>query len=365
MVAAAKAAIASESSKIDGSFVAAVKAGPISVLVSSTLGYWAYAGGQSTTFGVMKSATRDGVGLTELEISGYFSAAQLCAAIAVYPMGMAVDRYGIRRPLLVCVVLMTASCMGMSMATSGPAVALGLFALRLGNKSSEIAFKTQVNYHYVRAKGRAMAVTSMLGNQLGSQVAVPLAANVLCAATDFRVTYRIMGICVIAFGCIALALARERFDNVPRPAPHLDSQPGSNETTKQGSSNVPTANGWTKARVLRCPAFWAHVLVVFVAFNMELGWVYDVREVVLEMGVARPVSGVNTALMLRAAGGGLGTLVGGIVYDRWGARICMCSAQVVQVVAMSLFGWQSPSSLWAICLLAGVQSGMVQVRTLR
>ena len=84
------------------------------------------------------------------------------------------------------------------------------------------------------------------------------------------------------------------------------------------------------------------------------------REVVLEMGVARPVSGVNAALALRAAGGGLGTLIGGVVYDRWGARVCMCSAQAFQVVAMSLFGWRSPSSLWAICLLAGVQSGMVQ-----
>ncbi|MDP4742985.1 MAG: hypothetical protein NWR91_05950 [Schleiferiaceae bacterium] len=31
---------------------------------------------------------------------------------------------------------------------------------------------TQVNYHYLRARGRAMAVTSLLGNQLGSQVAV-------------------------------------------------------------------------------------------------------------------------------------------------------------------------------------------------
>ena len=28
-------------------------------------------------------------------------------------------------------------------------------------------------------------------------------------------------------------------------------------------------DGWTRGLVLRCPAFWAHVLVVFVAFNME------------------------------------------------------------------------------------------------
>jgi predicted MFS family arabinose efflux permease len=345
---------------VDDSFAGAIRAGPIAVLVSSTLGYWAYAGGQSTTFGVMKSATRDGVGLTELEISGYFSAAQFCAALTLYPMGMAVDTYGIRRPLMMCVLLMTAACFGISMAANGPAVALGLFALRLGNKSSELAFKTQVNYHHVRARGRAMAVTSMFGNQLGSQVAVPLAANLLCAETGFRTTYRIMGVSAIVVGCTALALARERFAGVePAPEPQSDDRFKA-ELSVNSSAN--TTDAWTKGRVMRCPAFWAHVLVVFVAFNMELGWIYDVREVVLDMGVADSVTGVNAALILRAAGGGLGTLLGGILYDCWGARVCMCSAQIVQVAAMCLFGWRSPSSLWAICVLAGMQSGMVQVR---
>ena len=56
----------------------------------------------------------------------------------------------------------------------------------------------------------------------------------------------------------------------------------------------------------------------------------------------------------------MGTLIGGVVYDRCGARACMCSAQVVQVGAMYLFGWRSPDALWAICILAGLQSGMVQ-----
>jgi MFS family permease len=279
-----------------------------------------------------------------------------------------VDTYGIRRTLLACALLMTAACFGMAMATNGPAVALGLFALRLGNKSSELAFKTQVNYHYVRARGRAMAVTSMFGNQLGSQVAVPLAANLLCAATDLRTTYRTMGVSVTVIGCAALALARERFADGVEPGSddaQVDAPSDVAEPSADSSVSVNTSDAWTKGRVMRCPSFWAHVLVVFVAFNMELGWIYDVREVVLGMGVVEAVSGVNTALILRAVGGGLGTLLGGIVYDRWGARVCMCSAQIVQVIAMCLFGWPSPPSLWAICVLAGLQSGMVQVRPFR
>eukprot|EP01044_Picomonas_judraskeda_P025795 COSAG03_NODE_7600_length_895_cov_3.066583_1_plen_50_part_10 len=34
----------SVAARVDDSFVAAIKAGPVAVLVSSTLGYWAYAG---------------------------------------------------------------------------------------------------------------------------------------------------------------------------------------------------------------------------------------------------------------------------------------------------------------------------------
>lgn len=67
--AAAHGSASAPDSSSSTSFAAAMASGPIGVLASSTLGYWAYAGGQSTTFGVMKSATRDGVGLSELEIS--------------------------------------------------------------------------------------------------------------------------------------------------------------------------------------------------------------------------------------------------------------------------------------------------------
>eukprot|EP01044_Picomonas_judraskeda_P017701 COSAG03_NODE_3377_length_2050_cov_3.098924_3_plen_352_part_00 len=211
----------------------------------------------------------------------------LCLSVSSSPSKR---RYGIRRPLLACVLLMTAACLGISVASSGPAVALGLFALRLGNKSSELAFKTQVrspkltvgcsqssymlmvyrvvgtqvNYHYLRARGRAMAVTSLLGNQLGSQVAVPLAANVLCEATDFRATYRVIGISALAFGCTALALARERTRDTP-PGPVSEQV---SEQVSDVRSSATVAEAWTKRHVLRCPAFWAHVLVVFVAFNM-------------------------------------------------------------------------------------------------
>ena len=72
------------------------------------------------------------------------------------------------------------------------------------------------------------------------------------------------------------------------------------------------------------------------------------------------VTAVNRVLLLRGAGGGLGTLSGGIMYDRCGGRLCMGLAQALQVLSMALLGWRRPAVLWTVCVLAGVQSGIVQ-----
>jgi MFS family permease len=202
----------------------AAAAGPLGVIVAGVLGYWAMSAGQSTMFAVMKTPTKEGVGLSELEMSSYFSAAQLGASLLLPAAGVAVDKYGIRRTIALGVLLMAAACAGMATVSSGPGVGVGLCAIRLCCKCSELPFKTQVilsrgrshsllepfyqhftqrtpnvtvvprqvNYHWRQAKGRAMAVVSLCGNQLGSQIMVPLAANVLVGLTDWRTTYRVI-----------------------------------------------------------------------------------------------------------------------------------------------------------------------------
>jgi hypothetical protein len=160
-------------------------------------------------------------------------------------------------------------------------VVLGLWALRVGNKSSELAFKTQVNYHWQHARGRAMSVVSLFGNQLGSQVAVPLAANMLTDATDWRTTYKWVGMSVLVLGSVCFGLARERDLKVAGEAAPLRNSGADavepvrlsdDETDEMGALTSsaddtvagahlgePSVSGWTRPLVLRCPAFWAHV----------------------------------------------------------------------------------------------------------
>ena len=307
------------------------------------------------TFAVMKTPTRDGVGISELAMSSYFSGAQLCASLLLPLAGVAVDRCGIRRTLLLGVLAMATACLGMAEVRSGPGIGCGLFAIRLSCKASELPFKTQVNYHWKHAKGRAMALVSLLGNQVGSQISVPLAANVVVAATGWRSTYRLIAASTVVLGGTAVCLARER-----RQGP-AEVRGADGEAAKEARRPDDSGDGWSRSLVLRCPAFWVHALATFAAFLMEMGWVYAVREVVAEMASeVDAVTAVNRVLLLRGVGGGLGTLSGGVMYDRCGGRLCMGLAQALQVLSMALLGWRRPAVLWTVCVLAGVQSGIVQ-----
>ena len=64
-------------------------------------------------------------------------------------------------------------------------------------------------------------------------------------------------------------------------------------------------------------------------------------------------------VLLRGVTSGLGTLVGGYLNDRFGAQICVTSALGLQAVAMLLMGWQRAEVLWAICVMAGIQGGIM------
>ena len=102
----------------------------------------------------MKVPTRDGVGLSEVAMSTYFSLSQLLSSLLLPLAGLAVDRCGIRRTALAMMASLALSCLAMSTLVSGGlGVFLGMFAIRLFAKSAELPFKTQVNYHWQHARG--------------------------------------------------------------------------------------------------------------------------------------------------------------------------------------------------------------------
>ena len=188
-----------------------LRGGPTHILLGGTVAYFAMSSGQSTVFAVMKNPTRDGVGLSDVAMGTYFSVSQLLSSLLLPLAGLAVDRCGIRRTALAMVASLAVSCLAMATVVSdGFGVFLGLFAIRLFAKSAELPFKTQVNYHWQHARGRAMAVISLFGDSLGSKILVPLLLNTFTAATDWRAGYTALAVTVVLCGGVGVCLTKER-----------------------------------------------------------------------------------------------------------------------------------------------------------
>lgn len=140
--------------------------GQIGVVAAGVLGYWALAAGQSSSFAVMKTPTRDAIEISELSMSAYFSAAQLCASVLVPFAGLGVDKLGIRATFLASVTSMSAACLAMASAVDGPSVCFGLFAIRLSCKCEGLPNRVAPNQGKHRVvvpvarEGTAAEVTS-------------------------------------------------------------------------------------------------------------------------------------------------------------------------------------------------------------
>eukprot|EP01048_Picozoa_sp_COSAG05_P025229 COSAG05_NODE_6320_length_981_cov_1.443311_1_plen_327_part_11 len=289
------------------------------------------------------------------------------------------------------------SCLAMAtLVSDGPGVFLGLFAIRLFAKSAELPFKTQVNYHWQHARGRAMAVISLFGDSLGSKILVPLLLNTFTAGTGWQAGYTALAVTVVLCGGLGVCLAKEREDckdeavetaaahpSAPHQASYLsaDGEEALEDASQDGTETgplvlTPAAAVWTRARVLRSPTFWVYALALASTYMLEMGWMYEVREVVVAMmpdkfsvagggdGVTNvaatsATTGVNMVIFIRGVCSCGGTALGGLMYDRYGARFCVVVAQLCQVLSMALMGCPRPSVLWAITVLAGLQNGIV------
>lgn len=204
-----------------------------------------------------------------------------------------------------------------------------------------------------------MAVVSFLGNQLGSQIAVPLVSNIVCESIGWRMTYRTLAVSAGALGGAAVCLSKERSDG--QTLGDKDGNQREQEEEEQQDNEIEievdfakadaVETTWTRTMVLCCPTFWVHAFLTFTAFLMEMGWVYEVREVVAEMASDwDPTAAVNNVLVLRGVAGGVGTVAGGFLYDRCGGRVCACLGQSLQAFSMLLLRWQHPFVLWLVCI---------------
>ena len=134
------------------------------ILSVSGLAVFTSGPGQTYNFSVFVDPIIEETGWTRTQITGWYAAGSLTAAVLIIGVGRLLDQFGARVVLTVVVVLFGLAAIWMSRVESQLGLFLGFAAIRtLGQGSMTMVPTTLVSIWFVRARGRATALATLGG----------------------------------------------------------------------------------------------------------------------------------------------------------------------------------------------------------
>ncbi|MEE8545518.1 MAG: MFS transporter [Alphaproteobacteria bacterium] len=238
------------------------------ILAAAAVSFFASGPGQSHTFGVFIGPIGDELGLSGTAIASAYALATLAAALALPRLGRLVDRYGVRRTLVVVALLLGTACAAFGAATGATSLALGFAALRLlGQGALMLLCATLVAHWFVARRGFAMGLMA-LGFAASMALHPPL-AQWLVEAVGWRQAWLWLGLLTwVLLLPLALAVIHDRPEELglepdggARPDPASPAGSGADEGTGEGTASAET--GLTLGAALRTRAFWIVAAALF------------------------------------------------------------------------------------------------------
>jgi len=211
--------------------------------------------GQSHIFSVFITPISQDLGLSRTSISSAYAAATLVAALGLPYVGRLVDRYGVRRVLLVVAVLFGASAMAFGTVTNMIALAIGFAALRfLGQGSLMLNCANLVAQWFSKKRGFALSLMDF-GFSASMAVHPPL-AQWLIDHVGWRSAWLWLGLMtwVLLIPLIVILI-----QNKPEDLGLLPDGRRRDDDLGQGPAtpNADSADvGLTVKQAVRTPAFW-------------------------------------------------------------------------------------------------------------
>ncbi len=211
--------------------------------------------GQTYFIAIFAPWLKGDLGLSDGSFGGFYTLANLASACVVMWAGRFADHFRIRWLAVATLVCLAAACAAMA---SIPAAWLLLpifFGLRLFGQGSLVHLAlTGVGRWYARRRGRMMSL-AVLGHPTGEAV-MPITAVALISIVGWRQAWLIAAaaLCLISVPLVLFLLRNE---------------PAHDQTADTGDNPVAPRREWTRAEVLRTPAFFAVLLgIVAPAFTM-------------------------------------------------------------------------------------------------
>jgi MFS family permease len=280
------------------------------VLVAGAIGIFMTTPGQTVGVSSFVDLLAVDTGLTRERVLVLYSLGTLLGILPAPLVGRLVDRYGPRRMVLFAALALGAACAAMSVAHGPWTLALGFTLLRgaaIGGLS--LTSLHMINLWFDRLRGRATSI-AMMGLAVGGFV-VPGVSEYVITGYGWRTAYWVLGSAVVlVMLTVGLLLYRDR----PRSYGMLPDF--AREGTAPGA--IKDATGLTLGEAVHTRAFWYLAAIGFlvnaVGTALLLNHVHALQTAGAERLVAVQLLGIVAVSQL------LGTLSGGVLVDRLGAR---------------------------------------------
>jgi MFS family permease len=313
----------------------------IVVLLGTLLLFSGYA--YNYTFGVFFKPIAADFGWSRAVMSGAYAIRSLVCAAFVVPMGYWADRYGPRRVLLPCFILLGASMMAVAKVTNiwqlyliqGAGIGIGM------SGPFVCVMSTVAKWHDAR-RGLALGIASA-GIGLSS-IIFPLVATQLIQATDWQFAIFIIGVIILAVGVPPSLIMKDPPNAIKRQLP-----------SSGGDFRGPLDAWGLLPQFLKNSEFLAIIimsLLVGAVGNMLLNHLVNYAT---DIGITSLVAaGMMSAMGVASTIGRLGI---GAISDRIGTKRDAALCCILLAASFMLLISKVPTLMWVAAVLFGIGYG--------
>ena len=298
--------------------------------------------GQTYFIALFGSEIRETFSLSHGDFGAIYMIGTLASAATLVWLGRVVDHYSVSTVVFWVCIMLSLSCLAMSLVSSVWMLILVIFGLRLFGQGmmTHIAIVAMGRW-YSAERGRAVSITSM-GSQLGSG-ALPIVMVSLLGLIGWRASWILAAalLMFIALPAIYLLMKKER---IPRgQLPELEE-----------SENI---RQWTHSEVLADPLFWIMLTGVvapsFISTSVFFHQTHisEIKEWSRELIAGSIALAAITTIVF--------SLLAGVLIDRFSARQLLPTFLLPLGIANVLLGWMGePVAIIIFMFLQGVSGGI-------
>jgi len=329
------------------------------MLPIAILGQIATSPGQTYGISVFNDYFRKDLQLSHTGLTAAYMLGTLLAALPVSLVGGWMDRYGIRRVMIVVVLLLGGACIGVSQVTGVFTLFLAFFALRMLGQGalSLLANNTLAMWFHARL-GTASGIKS-LGTAAAFAI-IPPANLFLIQQFGWRTAYAILGMVIWAVMLPLLALF---YRNRPEDVGQFPDKSGGTDASASQTpppGNVHVHRTMTLDEAVRTRAYWI-LLVIHVAWALVgTAIIFHIVTLFAEYGLNKESAALFFTIF--AVSMAAMQFAGGLLADRLRLHVLLSIAMGLMTFSVFYFlSVRTPSSAHVFAIALGGGQGLFLV----